>query len=342
MTIRRYNVALVGATGLVGKELFNHLLKKDFPIKKLRLFASKKSIGKKLTYRKRDYYVEELRKDSFRGIDLAFFTAGAKVSREFVAEALKAGAIVIDNTSAYRMNYETPLVVPEVNGAVLKENRGIISNPNCSTIQLVLALSPLKKNFGLKRVVVSTYQSISGAGNRAIDRFKEEVLSIVDNEFSLDGFEDQNHPLAFNLIPQIDQFGNNDYTKEEIKMMEETKKILADPELKIAATCVRVPVFVSHSESVYVEIGQDDVSKEEFTKVLKSQQSIKLLDEPSKGIYPTPEIAKGKEEVYIGRVRKDKDINNGFHLWIVSDNLLKGAALNSIHIAQELIAKGLI
>src|SRR5690625_3079895 len=249
MRIKKYNVAIVGVTGLVGNKIFNHLLKRKFPINKLKLLASKKSVGKKLTYENTDFFVEEATESSFKNIDLAFFSAGAEISKLLVTRAVEEGAIVIDNTSAYRMDEKVPLVVPEVNPQALKRNKGIIANPNCSTIQLVVALAPIQKFFGIDRILVSTYQSISGAGNTAIHLFKKQIVESLESELETKILENMEHPFAFNLIPQIDEFEENGYTKEEMKMINETKKILEDKTMSIATTCVRVPVLTSHSES---------------------------------------------------------------------------------------------
>jgi len=240
------------------------------------------------------------------------------------------------------MDEKVPLVVPEVNPQALKRNKGIIANPNCSTIQLVVALAPIQKFFGIDRILVSTYQSISGAGNTAIHLFKKQIVESLESELETKNLENMEHPFAFNLIPQIDEFEENGYTKEEMKMINETKKILEDKTMSIATTCVRVPVLTSHSESVYVEIKKEGITQEEFTKGLAKQSSIKVLDNPTKKIYPTPLIASNREKVFVGRIRKDLNRDKGFHLWVVSDNLLKGAALNSIHIAESLIEENLI
>ena len=340
--MNKYNIAIVGATGLVGRKILDCLFKENFPIKTIKLLASKRSAGKLITHKSKEYLVEEAKQSSFRNIDIAFFTAGASTSKRLVPPAIEAGAIVIDNTSAFRMHSEVPLVVPEVNSHALKKHQGIIANPNCSTIQLALSLSPIQKSYGIKRIVASTYQSISGGGSESINKFKNEILSAVKKDLKIDELAYEDNPFAFNLIPQIDDFTDNEYTKEEMKIINETKKILEDKNLQIAATCVRVPVFNSHSESVYIEVEKASVNKKDIMTCLSEHPSIYLVDDPKNQKYPTPLMTSNREGIYIGRIRKDPDIDKGFHLWIVSDNLLKGAALNSIHIGKALIKEGII
>ncbi len=337
-----FNVAVVGATGNVGKELINILEERSFPVKSLTLLSSRRSAGTTLKFKNEEIPVQEAKPERFEGIDIAFFTAGGSVSKELVPEAVKRGAVVIDNTSAFRMNPNVPLVVPEVNEEDLLNHNGIIANPNCSTIQLVAALEPIRKHFGLTRVMVSTYQSVSGAGKRAVQEMYNQFQSFFDGKImtaevlpvlSLD----VHYPIAFNVIPQIDRFMDNDYTFEEMKMVNETKKIFHMPDLKVSATCVRIPVERGHSESVYFEVEEADVDAQEIKNVLSVTPGIVLEDDPQEQRYPMPYFASGKKEVFVGRIRKDLDEDRGFHMWVVSDNLLKGAAWNSIKIAESLI-----
>lgn len=337
-----YNVAVVGATGAVGQKIIELLEEKDFPIDQLKLLSSKRSAGTKKKFKQQEVIVEEAVPESFTGVDIALFSAGGSVSKKLAPEAVKRGAVVIDNTSAYRMNDSVPLVVPEVNKADLKQHQGIIANPNCSTIQMVAALKPLKDAFGLKRIIVSTYQAVSGAGNEACNELtkqSQDHLSGKELQAELLPVKgDKKHfPIAFNALPQIDVFQDNGYTFEEMKMINETKKIMHASELPVAATCVRLPFFTSHAESVYIEVEKENVTVEDVWKQLEGADGLVLQDNPSEQLYPTPLTAAGKEEVFVGRVRRDLDHNNGFHLWIVSDNLLKGAAWNTVQIAQELI-----
>lgn len=337
-----YNVAVVGATGAVGQKIIELLEEKDFPIDQLKLLSSKRSAGTKKMFKQQEVIVEEAVPESFTGVDIALFSAGGSVSKKLAPEAVKRGAVVIDNTSAYRMDDSVPLVVPEVNKADLKQHQGIIANPNCSTTQLVAALKPLKDAFGLKRIIVSTYQAVSGAGNEACDELiKQSKDYLAGKELHAELLPvkgDKKHfPIAFNALPQIDVFQDNGYTFEEMKMINETKKIMHASELSVAATCVRLPFFTSHAESVYIEVEKDNVTVEDVWKQLQGSDGLVLQDNPSEQLYPTPLTAAGKEEVFVGRVRKDLDHKNGFHLWIVSDNLLKGAAWNTVQIAQELI-----
>jgi len=339
---KAYNVAVVGATGAVGQKIMQILERKPFEIGEVKLLSSKRSAGKVLPFGGQDLTVEEATPESFKGVDIAFFSAGGSVSQKLAPEAVKHGAVVVDNTSAFRMDEGTPLVVPEVNCKDLKMQKGIIANPNCSTIQMVAALKPIKEAFGLKRVIVSTYQAVSGAGNEAVEELKNQSRQYLEGKEMtaelLPASSDKKHyPIAFNALPQIDLFQDNGYTFEEMKMINETKKILHDKDLQVAATCVRLPFFSSHAESVYVEVEKDGLSVKDLHKVLESAEGVILQDDPSQQIYPTPLDAMEKDEVFVGRVRKDLDHSNGFHLWIVSDNLVKGAALNSVQIAKAMI-----
>lgn len=343
----KVNVAIVGATGAVGTKILEKLLERNFPYKKIKLLASKRSKGKEITVSNETFIVEELTAEAFEGIDIAFFSAGGKISEMFAEEAVKHGAIVVDNTSAFRMTENVPLVVPEVNAHVLKEQQGIIANPNCSTIQMVAALEPIRERFGLKRIIVSTYQAVSGAGAEAIDELHKqseqftERASIKANLLPT-GAGKKFYPIAFNAIPQIDAFDETGYTLEELKMMNETKKIFAMPELQVAATCVRLPVVTGHSESVYIEIEQEDVTVAELQAVLKDAPGVVLEDDIHTQTYPMPLFAENQDDIFVGRVRKDREEDKGFHLWIVSDNLLKGAALNSVQIAESLLQENFV
>ncbi|ALC81102.1 MULTISPECIES: aspartate-semialdehyde dehydrogenase [Bacillus] len=341
------HVAVVGATGAVGQQMLKTLENRQFELEKLSLLSSKRSAGTKVLFNGKEYTVEEATPESFEGVHIALFSAGGSVSKELAPEAVKRGAIVIDNTSAFRMDENTPLIVPEVNEGDLQQHQGIIANPNCSTIQMVVALEPLRKSFGLNKVIVSTYQAVSGAGTVASDELYSQTKAILDNEeyepqvMPVKG-DKKHYQIAFNAIPQIDKFVENGYTFEEMKMINETKKIMHMPELEVAATCVRLPIETGHSESVYIELDRDDVSVEDVKDLLKSSPGITLQDDPENQIYPMPAYAVGLNDVFVGRIRKDLDRPNGFHLWIVSDNLLKGAAWNSVQIAERLRALNLV
>jgi aspartate-semialdehyde dehydrogenase len=342
-----FHVAVVGATGAVGQQMLHTLDKRDFPIKQLTLLSSARSAGSTVSYRGKEYTVEEAKPESFNGVDIALFSAGGSVSKLLAPEAVKRGAIVVDNTSAYRMDPDVPLVVPEVNEEDIKLHNGIIANPNCSTIQMVAALEPVRKEYGLSKVIVSTYQAVSGAGAAAIDEMHEQSQAILNEEpfkpavLPVKG-DKKHYQIAFNAIPQIDMFQDNGFTFEEMKMINETKKIMHMPSLKVSATCVRLPVVTGHSESVYIEIEKESVSVKELQSVLKDAPGVTLEDIPEEQIYPMPAYAVGKPDVFVGRVRKDLDEDKGFHMWIVSDNLLKGAAWNSVQIAESLVKLGLV
>ncbi|WP_026906172.1 aspartate-semialdehyde dehydrogenase [Paucisalibacillus globulus] len=347
MTQKSYNVAIVGATGAVGQKIVKILEEKQFPIQHLKLLSSKRSAGTKVNFKGKELIVEEATNDSFIDIDIALFSAGGAVSKQFAPEAVKRGAVVVDNTSAYRMDENVPLVVPEVNEEDLINHQGIIANPNCSTIQMVAALKPIQKAFGLERVIVSTYQAVSGAGNQAVEELKLQAEKFLSNEVInpelLPVKADKKHfPIAFNALPQIDLFQENGYTLEEMKMINETRKIMHAPKLPVAATCVRLPFFTSHAESVYIEVGQEGLTTQDLWKVLRHADGITVQDDPSEQEYPTPLSAAGKTDVFVGRVRKDLDQDNGFHMWVVSDNLLKGAAWNTVQIAERVLEKGLL
>lgn len=340
MSEKKYNVAILGATGNVGRLLLDILIKRDFPFKNLKLLASEKSSGTKISARNGvEYTVEALSKGSFHDTDIVLASAGSSISKEFADEIVKAGAVLIDNSSAFRMDESVPLVVPEVNAEALKNHRGIIANPNCSTAPLVCVLKPLADYFGLNRVIVSTYQSVSGAGKAAM----EELIETTKKAINKETFTNQavNQKLAFNLIPQIDVFTDNGYTKEEMKVINETRKILGIADLRITCTAVRVPVLVCHSESVNIELNRATDIKE-FKEVISSNPNVKILDNPEEKLYPMPILAEGKDPTFVGRIRRDESMENSFNLWLVSDNLRKGAALNTIQIAESMIKQGII
>lgn len=328
--MKKFNVAVVGATGLVGRKMIQVLEERKFPVEKLRLFASAKSAGTTIVFNGQPVDVDELTKESFKGIDIALFSAGGAISKEFAPHAVKAGALVIDNSSAWRMESGVPLVVPEVNPQDIFRHKGIIANPNCSTIQMVVVLKPLHDKWRVKRVVVSTYQGITGAGKKAVDQLKGELAGKpnVKKKFP--------HPIAYNVLPQVDVFVDGGYTKEEIKMVTETKKIMGDDSIKVTATCVRVPVTGGHSESVNIEF-EKQFKIEEVFDLLRKVPGVTLLDDVAKSIYPMPIWSHEKDDVFVGRIRRDETITNGLNLWIVSDNLRKGAATNAVQIAEEWI-----
>ncbi|MDT2813529.1 aspartate-semialdehyde dehydrogenase [Vagococcus carniphilus] len=337
-----YRVAIVGATGAVGTKMIEILESSSLPIKDVKFLASIRSVGKEMSFRNKIYKIEELKADSFEGMDIALFSAGGSISEKYAKEAVKYGCVVIDNTSAFRMSEGVPLVVPEVNKEALKQHQGIVANPNCSTIQMMVALEPIRKKYGLERVIVSTYQAVSGAGITAINELKQQAQDMLDEKVNIEAnvlpcSGDKKHfPLAFNALAQIDVFSDEGYTNEEWKMINETKKIMSDDELKVTATCVRVPVMSGHSESVYIELKESDVTVADIQAVLNGAPGVILEDNPDEQLYPQPLNSVGKKEVFVGRVRQDLDVKEGFHLWVVSDNLLKGAAWNSVQIAETM------
>lgn len=344
--MRKVNVAIVGATGAVGTKILEKLLERDFPIESIKLLASKRSAGTEIKAGGNSYTVEETVPESFEGVDIAFFSAGGDISKKFAHEAVARGAVVIDNTSAFRMDQDTPLVVPEVNPSALSDHTGIIANPNCSTIQMVTALQPVKEKYGLDRIIVSTYQAVSGAGAEAIDELSNqsrqfEERADIQADILPSASAEKHYPIAFNAIPQIDMFDESGYTLEELKMMNETKKIFGDYDMSVTATCVRLPVVTGHSESVYIEVGSDDITVEDIKAIMTGAPGVVVQDDPATQTYPMPLFAEGKDEVFVGRIRKDPTNQAGFHMWIVSDNLLKGAALNSVQIAEELLNSNL-
>ena len=344
---KQYNVAVVGATGAVGTKMMEHLIKRNFPINTIKFLASARSAGKPIEFNGTAYTIEEATPEAFEGVDVALFSAGGSVSAALAPEAAKHGAIVIDNTSHFRMDPEVPLVVPEVNRHVLKDiPKGIIANPNCSTIQMVAAIQPIREKFGLTKVVVSTYQAVSGSGIAAIEELQaqsahwEKGKDVEANVLPAKA-DKKHYPIARNVIPQIDKFTDNGYTYEEMKMINETKKIMEMPALHVAATCVRVPVVSGHSESVYIEL-EKEATVEDIFAALKDAPGIVLQDDITNQVYPMPIYAEGEDPTFVGRIRRDLDNPKGFHLWIVADNLLKGAALNSIQIAEAMIEDNLL
>ena len=333
----KYVVAVVGATGAVGNEMIKTLETRKFPIEKLRLFASERSEGKVLEFMDTEIKVEAINEDSFEGIDIALFSAGAERSKIWAPVAAKSGCVVVDNSSQWRMDPEIPLVVPEVNPHDLKWHKGIIANPNCSTIQMVVVLKPIHDAAKIKRVVVTTFQAVSGTGQKAIDELLRQTTDLLN-------FKDVQcnvypHQIAFNVLPHIDKFLENGYTKEEMKMVNETKKIMGDNSIRLTATTVRVPVFRCHSESLNIET-EKKLTPNEVRAVLSAAPGVIVYDAPDKNIYPVPIDVAGKDETYVGRIREDDTIENGINLWIVADNLRKGAALNAVQIAEKLIEMG--
>jgi aspartate-semialdehyde dehydrogenase len=329
-----YTVAVVGATGAVGTEMISILEERKFPVGDLRALASSRSVGGTIPFKDQELVIQELTEESFVGVDLALFSAGAEISRKFAPLAVKAGAVVIDNSAAWRMDPEVPLVVPEVNRADLNWHKGVIANPNCSTIQMVVALEPLHTAAHIKRIVVTTFQSVSGTGKEAMDELLEESRDLLSfKEVTPSVYP---HQIAFNCLPHIDDFLPTGYTKEEMKMVNETRKIMGDDTIQVTATTVRVPVYVGHSESVNIET-ESKLSANEARAILAEAPGVMVYDDPSHKIYPTPLDVAGKDEVYVGRIREDESIPNGLNLWIVADNLRKGAALNAVQIAEALI-----
>ncbi len=333
---RQYKVAVAGATGAVGQQMITCLAERNFPVGELKPLASERSIGKSVTYKGKEIPVEVLTKDSFTGIDIALFSAGGSISKEFGPIAAQAGAVAVDNSSAWRMDPEVPLVVPEVNpqDIALYKKTGIIANPNCSTIQMVVVLKPLHDAARIKRVVVSTYQAVSGTGQKAVDELAAQVQALLSSkELPRKVYP---HRIAFNCFPHIDVFLENGYTKEEMKMVHETKKIMGDDTIEVTATTVRIPVFYGHSESVNIETERK-LTPAEARDVLAKFPGVKVVDNPSKNEYPMPLDAAGQDLTLVGRIREDFTIKNGLNLWIVADNIRKGAATNAVQIAEILI-----
>ncbi len=329
-----FNVAVVGATGAVGREMVKILEERKFPIKDLVLLASKRSAGETIFYKKKELAVHELNDKSFKDIDIALFSAGSAVSRKYVPIAAKNNTIVIDNSSAFRMDSHVPLIVPEVNPHDIKKHNGIIANPNCSTIQMVVALKPILDEVGINRIIVSTYQSVSGTGKDAINELAEQSSQILNNKKPTRKVYP--HQIAFNILPHIDVFENNGFTKEEMKLIHETKKIFGNNKIKITATAARVPVFYGHSESIYIET-QKYISINKLKNIYLKTKGIKLVDDIDNSKYPLAIMSETYDEVMVGRLRKDLTEPNGINMWIVANNLRKGAALNAVQIAELLV-----
>ncbi|MCL1885601.1 MAG: aspartate-semialdehyde dehydrogenase [Dehalococcoidia bacterium] len=330
----KYRVAIVGATGMVGSEFIKMLEQRSFLISDMQLFASDRSAGKKLFFSGEEYEVKETAEDSFRNVDFAFFSAGTDISRHFAPIAAKSGAVVIDNSAAFRMDSSVPLVVPEINAGDIQNHQGIIANPNCSTIQMVVALYPLHKVNPIKRIIVTTFQSVSGTGVAAIDELTAQSTQVLNGQNTTPRVYP--HQIAFNTLPHIDMFLDNAYTKEEWKMLEETRKIMHAEDILVSATCVRVPVLTSHSEAVNIEFSEP-ISAEEARALLSHAPGVQVLDDPDANLYPTPLMAAGTDATYVGRIRRDVSHPNGLVMWVVSDNIRKGAALNAVQIAEEMV-----
>ncbi|EFF66421.1 aspartate-semialdehyde dehydrogenase [Selenomonas noxia ATCC 43541] len=343
--MKKYRVAILGATGAVGQEFLNLIEERKFPFAELRLLASSRSAGKKIAFMGREYTVQEATADSFEGIDIALF-AGGSASKEFAPYAVKAGAVVIDNSSAFRMDPAVPLVVPEVNPEAIRQHKGIIANPNCSTIIMVMGLKPLYDLAKIRRIVVSTYQAVSGAGKEGMAELEEQVAALSSGKEPAAnilpvGSLPKHYQIAFNLIPQIDVFMDNLYTKEEMKMIDETKKIIGDDALRITATTVRVPVYRSHAESVNVEF-ESEISLDAARQALAAFPGVILHDNPAEQEYPMPLFTSGRTDVEIGRLRRDESTDHALNFWICGDQIRKGAALNALQIAEYMIAHELI
>jgi len=338
---KKYNVCVLGATGMVGKVMMKVLEEQNFPVDKFLPLASHRTAGQKVTFKGKEYTVEEAKPESFKGMQIGLFSAGAKISKLFAPEAAKAGCVVIDNTSAFRMDPAVPLIVPEVNPQAIKKHKGIIANPNCSTAQMVLPLKPIYDKVGIERIVVSTYQSTSGWGKEAIAEMYEQTKQLLADPKAKVDAKYIFKQIAFNCVAQIDQFTDNGYTKEEMKMYNETRKIFEDDKIQVTATCVRVPVAISHSESVNIKTKKK-ISVAEVRKLIAGFPTCVVLDDPAKGEYPTPVECAGKDETYVGRIREDISQPNGLDMWIVADNLRRGAALNAVLIGQKMIADKLI
>ncbi len=339
IAVKKYNVVILGATGAVGVEFRKILLQRKFPIDAVR-FLGLSTVGKMIEFGDRTVEVEPVTDDSFKGFDIALFSAGGDISKKVAKNAAQSGCVVIDNSSAWRMDPEVPLVVPEVNPGDLEWHKGIIANPNCSTIQMVVALKPIHDAAKIKRIVVSTYQSVSGTGWKAIDELLIQTKDVL-NERDITQKKVYPHQIAFNAIPHIDVFLDNGYTKEEIKMVNETKKIMGDDSIRVSATTVRIPVVYSHSESVNIETERP-ISPDQVRELLRKAPGVKVVDDPSKNLYPLAVDSAGKDEVFVGRIRKDDTVDNGINMWVVSDNIRKGAALNAVQIAELLIEKKMI
>lgn len=350
---KEYNVAILGATGAVGTRMIQQLEQSTIPVKSVKLLASAKSAGKQLSFKGQPITVEETTPDSFDGVDIVLSSAGGSVSKKFLPEAVKRGAVCVDNTSAFRMEPDVPLVVPEVNEEALKNHHGIIANPNCSTIQMVVALEPIRQAYGLNQIIVSTYQAASGAGQSALNELRQETQDYLDGkDMQADAKilptkgDKKHYPLAFNLLPQIDVFEDDGYSHEEWKMIHETKKIMLNDmdakDIKVTATCVRVPVPIAHGESIYFTVDDPTVTVDQLRAVLKDAPGVVLQDDLAHQVYPQPINAVGKRDTFVGRLRADEENPGSFNMWVVADNLLKGAAWNTVENAERLVANGLV
>jgi len=335
MSVKKMNIAVAGATGAVGNQMIRCLEEMDFPVKSIKLLASRRSVGRELRFKGDLIPVEELREDSFKGVDIALFSAGGGISTRFAPLAAADGCVVVDNSSTWRMDPDVPLVVPEVNPAAIAgyTTKGIIANPNCSTIQMLVAIHPIHQKYKIKRIVVSTYQAVSGTGKKAIDELFDQTRAMIN--FIDYKQEVYPHRIAFNCLPHIDVFQDNGYTKEEMKMVNETRKILEDDSIGVTATTVRVPVFYSHSESINIET-EAPISAKEVKTLLGTTAGIKVLDDPGNNVYPLATDAAGQDLTLVGRIRNDESIPNGINMWVVADNIRKGAATNTVQIAQVL------
>jgi aspartate-semialdehyde dehydrogenase len=339
MAQKFYKVAVVGATGAVGNLMVKVLEEREFPVRELTLLASVRSVGKTLPFKGKEHPVYELREDSFAGIDVALFSAGGSISKKFAPLAAQAGCVVIDNSSAFRMTPGVPLVVPEVNPDAVAPHPNIIANPNCSTIQMVVALKPIQDAVGIKRIVVTTFQAVSGTGKRAIEELRQQVSDVMHgNEVQREIYPYQ---IAFNCFPHIGAFLEDGYTEEEMKMVHETRKIFNDPEIAVCATTVRIPVYYGHSESVNIET-RAPISVDRVRSLLENAPGVRVVDDPAQKHYPVPLAAEGQDDTLVGRIRKDPSVENGLVMWVVADNIRKGAATNAVQIAELLIERGLL
>ena len=337
--MKRYGVAIVGATGLVGQEFIKVLEQRNFPMNSIRLLASDRSAGRRMFINREEVEVKETTPQSFENVDIALFSAGTEISNYFSPIAARAGAVVIDNSAAFRMDPEVPLVVPEVNLEDIKRHKGIIANPNCSTIQLVVALYPLHRVNPIRRVIADTYQSVSGTGIAAMEELSEQAKLVLEGRSVVPHVYP--HQIAFNVLPEIDLFLDNGYTKEEWKLVEETRKIMHANDMVISATCVRVPIFIGHSEAVHIEFSEP-MSAETVRRILAEAPGVKVLDDPNVSLYPLPWSVAGSDEVFVGRIRSDASHSCGVAMWVVADNLRKGAALNAVQIAEAMVERGWI
>ena len=337
--MEKYNVAVVGATGAVGTEMLKVLEEYEIPIDQLKVIASPRSKGKEIEFKGEKYTIETIEKGTFEDVDIALFSIGSSNSAKFVPQAVYEGAIVIDNSNAYRMNEDVPLVVPEINPEDILEHNGIIANPNCSTIQMVIALNPIRKAHVINKVIVSTYQAVSGTGQKAIFELREQSENYLNGD-KVDTTV-YPHQIAFNAIPLIDKVNENGYTEEELKLNRETKKIFKNKNIEVTATAVRIPVFYGHSESIHVEFDIP-VDLEEIRYLLEDDENIKLMDNPSEDIYPTPLMSEDDDRILVGRLRRDLNNENALEMWVVGNNIRKGAALNAVQIADYIIKNNLI